>query len=86
MYKTTFTFSILSEEEIPPWMSMEKALQECETNDYVALWGDCESEFVNNQTMVELLYEAGCDPSFFGLNDDGEPLDDDYLLVGEHAK
>ena len=68
-YRTTFTIAVLSEE--PILGDLSDALQEANTGSYVAYGEDSvQTEFTGKQ-MADALYEAGSEPGFFMLNDEG---------------
>ena len=76
-YKTTYTFSVLSEDPVRNGMSLEDVLYECSEGDMV---GAEESSVVENLTgkeMADALYSASSEPGFFGLDDDGNSTEED---------
>jgi len=73
LYKTTFTFVVLS----------DKPIEHLDAGqiDYETIDGDCvmmsrnaEQEKLNPKEMVECLRKAGSEPGFFSLDDEGNPL------------
>ena len=77
MYRTQITLEILSEEPIPETMPIADILWECNEGKYVA---DPNKETLTPQKlsgkeMADALIEAGSDPGFFMLDDEGDPVD-----------
>jgi hypothetical protein len=72
-YKTTFTIDVLSEEPLGDCLSLGQI-------DYAITDGDCvgsnlrqvEAELTSKE-MAQALLEAGSEPDFFMLDDDGNP-------------
>ena len=76
-YETVYTIRVLSEEPIPEGMELEDVLDEADTGDYVAQVREDGNSTIDGPTCAKLLYEFGSDPSFFNLNDDGTPAEED---------
>ena len=70
-YKTTFKIVVLSEDPIHE-LDTAGVLEECEAGDLVLQKTDSTAEEMNGEEAAEALYEAGSQPEFFGLNDEGE--------------
>lgn len=74
MHKTTYTFVVLSEEPIHNAMEMSTVVAECDDGAYVAHTMTHKDEPVSPKRMATLLVQAGSDPSFFQLDDEGNEL------------
>lgn len=70
-YKTTVTFVVLSEEPIPPYTDLYHIAQEAAEGRYVGSFGASPEELLDGSEMAKALYEAGSEPGFFELDDDG---------------
>jgi hypothetical protein len=70
-YKTTVTFVVLSEEPIPPQVNLATLHTECYEGHYVGSFGATEEILINGAVMVDELREAGSEPGFFELDDEG---------------
>lgn len=77
-YKTTVTFTILSEDPIGDIGLGDLANVEyaCTDGDYVGNV-DTKSETIDAAMAANLLNKYGSDPGFFMLDDDGNKVDDD---------
>jgi hypothetical protein len=73
-YKTTVKYVVLSEEPIPPQISLAGLHNECYEGHYVGSFGETEEVLVNGAVMVDELREAGSCPDFFELDDEGNDL------------
>lgn len=69
-YRTTFAIAVLSEE--PILGDLSDALQEADTGSYVAYGEKNNQETLTGKQAADALYDAGSEPGFFMLNDDGE--------------
>ena len=77
-YRTSVTFIVLSEEPIPAWMDMGAIVTECENGEYVANYNidtPDNQEVLTPKQMADALYEAGSDPGFFRLDDNGNEIE-----------
>ena len=75
-FRTLVSVEILSEEPLPE-MELEELGYQMSLGSY---YGDIEyglSEEVDSSTMAKLLIDQGSDPEFFGLDEDGNDVDDD---------
>ena len=75
-YKTTYTFTVLSEEPLPDSLSLSDL-------DYETMDGHCSGQFgetlveeLDGETAAKALIEQGSDPEFFQLTEDGEDIDE----------
>lgn len=76
-YKTTITFTVLSEEPIPPHADLQYIAVESMEGRYVGNFSAVEEAQLDGPAMAAALYEAGSEPSFFSLNDEGsEEIDE----------
>lgn len=76
-YKTTFTIEVLSEEPLGDELTLSQI-------DYAITEGPCvgftllnRQEELTSKQMADALYEAGSDPGFFQLDDDGNEKGDE---------
>lgn len=75
-YKTTFTYTVLSDSPLEGDMSLASIAEACDTGDCVGKFdGDWNVETLTGQQAADALYEAGSEPGFFQLDDDGNPLE-----------
>ena len=73
-YKTTVTFTVLSEEPIPPHADLQYIAVECNEGQYVGNFSANDEQLLNGGAMVDALYEAGSEPGFFSLDDNGQDV------------
>jgi hypothetical protein len=73
-YKTTVTFTVLSEEPIPPHADLQSIAVECNEGQYVGNFFACDQQLLNGGAMADELYEAGSEPGFFSLDDSGQDV------------
>jgi uncharacterized protein YuzB (UPF0349 family) len=77
-YRNVITITILSEEPLEKEPSLSAI-------EYLITYGGCSgktdttisNEAVDGATMAKLLQEQHSDPSYFGLDDEGNDLDDE---------
>jgi hypothetical protein len=77
-YKTVISFTVLSEEPIPPHMNLEQIASETCDGRYVGNWSAGGPILLNGAAMVDELHEAGSCPDFFELDEDGNDLEPDH--------
>jgi hypothetical protein len=75
-YKTTVQFTVLSEEPIPPHVDLQYIGTECVDGQYVGSFGAIEEVELSGGRMAFELCEAGSEPGFFDLDDEGNPAED----------
>jgi hypothetical protein len=78
-YKTIITFEVLSEEPIPGCLTLADIGKEAEYGRYVGRFlerGPNDHILMNGAAMAEALVEAGSEPSFFELDEDGNDYDE----------
>lgn len=75
-YKTTYKIVVLSQEPLPPDMSLKDI-------DYAITFGECsgevglvQEEIMNGEQAAKALIAQGSDPGFFGLDDEGNDSDE----------
>ena len=73
-YKTTVTFTVLSEEPIPPHADLQSIAVECNEGQYVGNFAANDEQLLNGGAMADALYEAGSEPGFFELDDSGQDV------------
>lgn len=73
-YKTTVTFTVLSEEPISPHADLQSIAVECSEGQYVGNFSAYNRELLNGGAMADALYEAGSDPAFFMLDESGQDV------------
>lgn len=75
-YKTTFTITVLSDEPLGG-VSLGN-LEELVNDGPCVLHTQRQRErVVNGKTMANLLYDAGSEPGFFRLDNNGNPTDEE---------
>jgi hypothetical protein len=74
-FKTTVTFTVLSEEPIPPHADLQYIANEAVDGQYVGNFGASEEVKLTGAEVAEALYEAGSDPGFFSLDSEGNDTD-----------
>lgn len=73
-YKTTFTVEILSENPIPEHERLGDILTYgCVEGDYVLKSINKVNKVLTAKQTAKALLDAGSEPAFFMLNDDGTP-------------
>lgn len=73
-YRTTVTVTFLSDrptDDIP----LSVLINDADYGDMVRGDGDRTSEKIDSKAMADALIEADSDPSFFGLDEDGNEAD-----------
>jgi len=75
-YKSIIHFEVLSEEPIPGHVDMEYIAREAMEGRYVGRFLDTDEVLLNGAAMAEALYEAGSEPGFFELDDEGNDFDE----------
>lgn len=80
-YLTRFIVEVLSEGEIPDGVDMRDVMRECDEGEYVLHSTNTESIEHTPKNMAKLLNDAGSDPEFFQLDENGEDLDDPTVIV-----
>jgi hypothetical protein len=73
-YKTIITYEILSEEPIPDSVSLADIDRECEDGAWVGQFGETKQQELTGKEMADELYAFGSDPTFFMLDDNGNPM------------
>lgn len=73
-YKTTITFTALSDEPIPEEMTIAEIDDECDTGSFVGGEETREEHVLTGDEMADALYSVGSTPEFFDL---GAPRNDD---------
>lgn len=76
-HKTVITLEVLSEDPIPTWMEVENVLNECAEGGFVLANVGTKSEELNGKQAADALYDAGSQPEFFRLDDEGNSEDDE---------
>jgi hypothetical protein len=77
-YQTTFKLVVLSEYPISN-LSLGEIAYMVDEGDGVGTFHVSEEKVVSPQEMVTLLYDAGSEPSFFLLDEDGNPDDSSFI-------
>ncbi len=70
-YKTTVSIDVLTEEPIPDHYTLEDIGYEIEQGDWVGYNIQSKQVELTPKEIVEALKEAGSDPDFFQLDDEG---------------
>lgn len=79
-YKRVFKFEVLSEEPLNGDYDLSELDAMTDTGDCVGRFLDDDgNETLDGKAMAAALYEAGSEPGFFNLDDDGLNLDDEGL-------
>ena len=77
-YKTSITIQILSEgEPVPDGMELDDLSYEMRDGNYVGVVGEPVVEELTSKQMADELYFFGSVPSFFLLDENGNPLGED---------
>ena len=74
-YKTTVTFTVLSEDPIPPNSNIGGIVDECNVGEYVMHSSTINHEVLNGKQAAEELFNAGSEPQFFKIDDEGNEID-----------
>jgi len=80
-FRTSFTFDVLSEEEIPDGVEIANILRECAEGEYVCAGTSQEQKELTGPEMAKALEEAASDAEFFQLTPEGDDLDDPNVIV-----
>ena len=75
-YKTNVSFDILSQEPVTS-IGLYNLLSECISGNMVLGTRHDKEEKITPKQMSEALYDAGSEPSFFYLTDEGEFIEGD---------
>lgn len=77
-YKTTFTFTVLSEEPIAydSAPDLEWILTECDLGDYVLADENYKEKRLTGKQMANALIAAGSEPGFFRLDENGNEIEE----------
>ena len=75
-YRHTFTYVLLSDQPIDGYVSLG-SLESLAMSDCVGYFAKSESEEITPKQAADALYDAGSEPAFFQLDDDGKHLDED---------
>lgn len=75
-YRTVITLVVLTEDLIPPSMSLEDINYHTQDGEWSGDWNITDTKEVSAQEMAKLLIQQGSDPSFFSLNEDGTAIED----------
>ena len=78
-YKTTLRMVVLSEEPIPPDMTVDEILEEADSGDYVAGASSMEEadrveQVLDGKQIGRELIAIGSEPGFFQLDDEGNDI------------
>jgi hypothetical protein len=74
-YKTTITFTVLSEEPLPEHLELGWLDYEVTEGHCSGLFGETIRETVDAPTMAKLLQEQASDPEFFLLDANGNDVE-----------
>jgi hypothetical protein len=77
IYKTTYTFEVLSDEPIPNNMALEDVMREAYDGDFIGRMAPAQTPAVTleGKPAADEIYAFGSDPGFFELDDNGEETD-----------
>jgi len=75
-FKTTFTYSVLSEDPLPDCLTLEQIHVLTHYEDCVGQFVSTTQEELTPKQTAEALYAFGSEPGFFQLNDDGTPIEE----------
>lgn len=73
-YRTIVTVEVLSEEPLPPQISLDDIAMEIDDGDWSGKVEFGPSEPIDGPTAARLLRAQGSDPEFFQLNEQGEDV------------
>jgi hypothetical protein len=71
-HRATYTFVMLSEDPIPDGLSLGDIEYMCDHGPNVGFFDDTKNEALDGKQMAAALDEAGSEPSFFSLDENGE--------------
>ena len=77
-YRTVITIEVLSEEPVEA-MDVDDIAYEIREGSYSGEVEFGPSEVVDGPTMARLLMKQGSDPEFFGLDDEGNPVESETV-------
>ena len=76
MMRSKITMTVLSEDSIEG-RDIGYIIESCDTGDCVLHSTEFDEKSISNKQMADALYEAGSEPGFFRLDDEGN-MEDDY--------
>lgn len=80
IYKTTFVIEVLSEQPLPENVSLHMIEYETEDGDWLLSGKRVDTkEELSGRQAVEAILEAGSQPEFFQMDDEGNELDEEEL-------
>lgn len=71
MHRTTISIEVLSEEPLPESLCLADVVYETSQGEWVGFNCRQSSKKLTTKEMADALYEAGSDPGFFSLDDNG---------------
>jgi hypothetical protein len=77
IYRSVIKFEILSDEPIPDEMTLGELHDECDFGSYSGIHGYIsQNKPIKGIKAVHLIKAQGSDPEFFGMDENGNDLDD----------
>ena len=73
-YKTIYEIEILSEYELPGWMSVEQIAYEITSGGCSAAFNHIKTQKLSGKECAKELMNQGSDPEFFGIDENGDDL------------
>ncbi len=74
-YRTTYTYTVLSENPMADSLSLTDIAYMTDEGDCVGRFGETKTETLTSKEAADALNDAGSEPGFFMLNDDGEEIE-----------
>lgn len=74
-HRYTITMTIMVDGEINSSLTPDDIWAEAMEGEYVGAWYTSNDEILTPQEMADALYEAGSEPGFFQMNDDGTDME-----------
>jgi hypothetical protein len=75
-YKTTVVVTVLSENEPPEWDNLQDLHYLIDTGHHSGMVATTEEIEVSAKEMADLLMDQNSDTEFFGLDEDGNDLEE----------
>ncbi|MAH32736.1 MAG: hypothetical protein CMG78_12145 [Marinobacter sp.] len=77
IHRTVIEVEVLSEQPIPDTDSLEFIAREIIHGDWSGKWGVTGEHELSGTEAVEAIQNQGSDPQFFGIDENGDDLDEE---------
>lgn len=67
---------VLSQDPIPDEAGLGEVIRNSIEGDYSMQYERTQSQEISGKTAAMLLVDQGSDPEFFGIDEEGKPIDD----------